>query len=483
MKRLRAWRARLADLGRVVRHRLNALMRGRPSIHVIVSGTDLPSLHYIVDEIRRVAPAVGLDEDPTDARAFASDFREIVTSWHPDDLTRCEDIVADVGRYRRIVLVATTADPRDSVCATDPRLPHQYADGFDYRFRFGRHGKKSFTAPGVLARMAGLESWRGQSDVTVVTVTRDSCVDNSASVFRNIADATGSARCPEARALRSVANSAIAMAEIPTWPGRKETRERVARQVALEPLLDSRAVEMGYPATEDILDAGESNPEIKRGTVIAFHTPDDIYRAEAARLKSTLDKLGLDHHFFEVEPEKNWVRTTLLKPSWIIKARDELGGPLLYIDVDAFVHQDPWPYLSQYDADLAAVVYDNGELNSASIWINDTSGARDLLRRWRDLADTRRGKDQGDLEPTGDNGDQGVLRQAVVAAEESGDQSVSFQRFPVNLTYIFDRGEMTYTVGPVIIEQLQASRESTQHEKRLARRRQRLEELEKSHGR
>lgn len=479
MKRLRAWRARLADFGRVVRHRLNAFFRGRPAIHVILSGTDLPSLHYLVDEIRRVAPAVRLDEDPTDARAFASDFREVVTSWHPDDLTRSEEIVTDVGLYRRIVLIATTADPRDSVCATDPRLPHQYADGFDYRFRFGRHRKMSFTAPGVLARMAGLDSWRSQSDVTVVTVTRDSCVDNSASVFREIADAIGSASCLEARALRSVADSALAMPEIPTWPGRKETRERVARQVALEALLDSRAVEMGYPAAADILDASEKNPQVHRGTVIAFHTPDEIYRTEAARLQATLEKVGLDFDITEVEPERDWVRTTHLKPQWMLEARERLSGPLLYIDVDAVVHSDPWEYLNLYDADLG-VVYNNGFLNSATVFIADSPDARRMLKAWADQSKETISDASQVLRQRGEDSDQSVFQEVVDREEELGESEATVARLPVNMAFIFDHNYPDARYGPVIIEQLQASRESTKHEKRLARRRERLRELEQS---
>ncbi len=86
-----------------------------------------------------------------------------------------------------------------------------------------------------------------------------------------------------------------------------------------------------------------------------------------------------------------------------------MSGPLLYIDVDAFVHNDPWPYLSQFDGDMAAVFYNNAQLNSATLLINDTKNAREVLSRWKDLADKRRDADHGDLEASGDNCDQGVL--------------------------------------------------------------------------
>jgi len=82
------------------------------------------------------------------------------------------------------------------------------------------------------------------------------------------------------------------------------------------------------------------------------------------------------------------------------------------------------------------------------------------------------------LTATGDNGDQGVLKLAVLADEQSEQPRYRFQRLPVNLAYIFDRLD-TYRVGPVAIEQLQVSRESAENDKRLARRRERLKELEK----
>jgi hypothetical protein len=272
----------------------------------------------------------------------------------------------------------------------------------------------------------------------------------------------------------------IAMTHRASWTANDNSTRRAIQQIQLSPELESTAVEMGYPKAENLVPKRDLVVDITPGTVIAFHTPDEVYRAEAARLKSTLDRLGLDHHFFEVEPEKNWVRTTLLKPSWIARAREELSGPLLYIDVDAIVHEDPWPYLQQLSVDMAAVVYDNGQLNSATLWIADTLGARMVLDEWQRRADQRRGLDVGGLEASGDNGDQGVLKEAVLAEEQEQTPRFSFGRLPSNLAYIFDRTESTYLVGPVIIEQLQVSRESFGHTKRLERRRDRLKELEKA---
>jgi hypothetical protein len=446
---------------------------------VIVTGTDLPSLYFLVEEIRRVAPSLGLPEHPSAASALKGNFQPVVWSWHPDDITRAEELTADVGRYRRIVVVATSADPRDSVCASDDRVPHQYVDGFDYRFRFGPRGKKSLTGPGVLARIDGLEAWRNHSGATLVTIERAQLESEPRVAIESIRDGLGDVGRQTEAALTALMEHTIAMTHRASWTANDNSTRRAIQQIQLSPELESTAVEMGYPKAENLVPKRDLVVDITPGTVIAFHTPDEVYRAEAARLKSTLDRLGLDYHFFEVEPEKNWVRTTLLKPLWMSQARESLSGPLLYIDVDAFVHEDPWRYLSQYDGDLAAV-YNDGILNSATIWINDTVGARTILERWVDKSDLRRDGDSGQLEQTGEDSDQTVLRDIVDEADQTGDRSFIFQRLPDNLAYIFDRAETEWIVGPILIEQLQASRESTKHEKRLARRRERLRELEES---
>lgn len=472
MTRLRAAWARLLDTGTVALQRLFSAVRG-PSVHLVITGPDALSVQAIAEGITQSSSTLKVHSGR--AAETSHCYRRVVLSTSLEDLNDSSGVMATVGRFRRVVVLAVTADPRDMVCARDSRLPHQWLDGFDYRFHFGPHGTKSFTEPGVLPRYAGLDEWKAAPGATVVTVTREELSSDARAALARMVQSLPSELAVLAQKLGSLA---VSFTRPPSWSDSKELTRRVIQQVGLAPELESRAVELGYPALRSITKSRA--PKVQRGTIVAFHTPDEVYRAEAARLKKTLDALGLDYHFFEVTPEKNWVRTTLLKPGWILKARKELDGPLLYIDVDAFVHRDPWPYLSQYDADLAAVVYDNGELNSASILINDTPGARALLERWLELANNRRNQDTGDLTPTGDNGDQGVLRLAVLESEAQSESRIRFQRFPVNLTYIFDRGDVYYTVGPVIIEQLQVSRETTRHEKRLARRRKRLAELENS---
>jgi len=475
MKRLQAWWAILFDNLVVGAQRLVSLVRGGFAWHIVITGPDLVGMKHLALELGRLVPELKLSSSRHSAQSTATIFAGVVASVDPDDITRSRRIEKTIGRFRKAVVIAPTADPRDMVCARWPELAHQWAEGFDYRFLLGSEGTKSFTEPGVLPRFEGLATWR-DTGASIVSPAREVLEKDISSVFHQLADALPGPRSRRVRdALRKAASSAAPLPKTPRWHEDKESTKRALGQIVLGPALEETALALGYEPKSSLTKARA--PKASRGTIIAFHTPDEVYRAEAARLKSTLDALGLDYKFFEVKPEGNWVRTTLLKPHWISKAREELSGPLLYIDVDAFVHNDPWPYLSQFDGDMAAVVYNNAQLNSATLLINDTKNAREVLSRWKNLADQRRDADQGDLEASGDNGDQGVLKIAVLNDETTSEGSFAFQRLPVNMAYIFDRTE-TYCVGPIFIEQLQASRESGGHDKRLARRRERLLQLE-----
>jgi hypothetical protein len=469
MTRLRAALVKLLDTVTVALQRLLGAVRG-PAIHILVTGPDVSGMRAIAAGVAEASSSLKVYSGR--AAETSNSFRRVVISSSLDDLTDSAGVMATVGRFRRMVVVAATADPREMVCAKDSRLPYQWPDGFDYRFLFGPDGTKSFTEPGVLPRYAGLDEWKATALANVVTVSREELSSDTSAALARVTELLPPGLGEVARRLSTLG---ISLPKLTSWSNSKESTTRVVQQVALAPELETRAGELGYPALRSITKARA--PKVNRGTIVAFHTPDEVYRAEAARLKKTLDALGLDYHFFEVTPEKNWVRTTLLKPSWILKARADLKGPLLYIDVDAIVHGDPWPYLSQFDADVAALVLPNGQFASGTILIADSVGARELLISWEASSQMRLQKDKGHLLPSGDHGDQGVLSE-IVRLSEVGNTPFTFQRLPVNLTFIFDRVGWYFLDGPVLIEHLQASREVTGRQAQVNRRRKRIAEIE-----
>jgi len=448
----------------------NAVTATKP-VHVVVCGPDDTTARILVERLAEIYKPSDVSMVWGQALWAKKVRSRVIISWDPDDASRFSSIEKILSRTRDIVWVPAVADPAELISETSELSPHQFVQGADYRLHIDGP-TKSFTQPGVVSRSRDVLRIVSQGGSRVVVVKRDEFRSTPRHVLGTVATAVSETGGPAPVSLDS------SLAETVDTPLSGFLTEpmavaRVSSQRTRFPELDDVAKELGYPP------APSETPNARvsaRGLIIAFHTPDEVYQAEAGRLRRSLDALGLDYDISVVEPESNWVRTTLLKPTWIAPARKKHRGPLLYVDVDAFVHQDPWPYVADMDADMAAVVYENGQLNSATLWINDTPGAELILSTWATGASDRRGADRGDLEHTGDNGDQGVLRLIVEAEEQRPDPAFRFGRLPPNLATIFDRTD-EYRFGDVAIEQLQVSREVTKRSKRLSRRHDRLQEL------
>lgn len=206
------------------------------------------------------------------------------------------------------------------------------------------------------------------------------------------------------------------------------------------------------------------------GKIVGFYTSNSFYEQEAARMAASAKRLGLRVHTTAVTSAGSWVRNAALKPTFLLKARKEHRGPLLYVDVDAVFHRDPWPVLMACGCDLA-VYREEDRLISATILLNDTPATLRLLEVW---------KERCDRDP--DIWDQVVLQQ--ILDEDRASESPQYQvgELPASFCWIFDRLSNERT-DAVYIEQLQASREATAHEKRgrnkwLERRKERIETIE-----
>ncbi len=191
-------------------------------------------------------------------------------------------------------------------------------------------------------------------------------------------------------------------------------------------------------------DTGEGSAA-GRGTVVGFYTRDSLYEQEAARMRRSAEVLGLPVELTPMDSAGSWVRNAGLKAGFLRAARQRLRGPLVYVDVDAVFHGDPWPLLSTFDCDVAVHVTGKGELQSGTILLNDTPATATLLEDW--VAAT---------EANPDEWDQRVLHRVIDEAVENG--RLKFIRLPNTLCWITDRKDERPN-GPIIIEHLQASRE------------------------
>ncbi|MBB3569435.1 putative nucleotide-diphospho-sugar transferase [Rhizobium sp. BK491] len=234
-----------------------------------------------------------------------------------------------------------------------------------------------------------------------------------------------------------------------------------------------RALIVPFPAKRDLAER-TSKATNADGPIVAFFTEGSFYEQEKERMAHSAERIGLKVSATAVPSAGSWVLNAGLKPGFLLQERARLRGPLLYVDVDAVFHRNPWPELRKLECDIAVYYEGDERLISATILINDTPGAAQLIERWR----------EGCLAKP-DVWDQVVLEEIITEDAASAKPQFKVAKLPASFCWIFDRVE-NGSVGEVFIEQLQASREATKRKrwfgrigKRLKRRRDRVEEIER----
>ncbi len=217
--------------------------------------------------------------------------------------------------------------------------------------------------------------------------------------------------------------------------------------------------------------ANRALPQAVAGTIVAFYTKDSLYEFEARRMVSSARRLGLSVETTAVDSAGSWVRNASLKAAFLLEARRQHRGPLLYVDVDAVFHRNPWPRLSRYECDIA-LYRENGRLLSGTILLNDTPQTLHLLEEWKKRSDTNP-----------EIWDQVVLQEILDQDQALETGVYSVEELPATFCWIFDRLSNVRD-DHVFIEHLQASRQAKGTKKRgrnksLERRAARVETIEK----
>lgn len=227
--------------------------------------------------------------------------------------------------------------------------------------------------------------------------------------------------------------------------------------------------------------------------VVAFYTRDTAYEAEAALLRASLDRAGMRHYIAAFDPLGDWHDNVAVKPELIRQMRHTQSGGLLYIDVDAFVHEPCAEYFDELNADgvdfsahwfagpsggyrrerscacLSGQACDRPHrLLSGTLFFGDTAGARTLLDLWcieneaRRLLGERTGGGQRNLFRTL-MCDQPYIGVPAAAASPPL-ASLRIRNLPGRFCYVFDK-PWAYPPGePCIIEHTIASRDWRPHD-------------------
>lgn len=221
-------------------------------------------------------------------------------------------------------------------------------------------------------------------------------------------------------------------------------------------------------------------------TVIAYHTPDDLYRQHAELLAYSLDALGIAYHFQEIE-SKSWLGATAFKPEFIRNTMETLDSDVLFLDIDCVVRSDITAFYDQLNADIACHIRPSGELISGTLYFRQSTACVQLLESWIQQ-----------LKDHPEQWDQVALHEVL----KRHDIDLKVEKLPASHVFIFDlTAEENPGMQPVI-EHLQASRESRHRTKmktlkyriltplgiypkstrRLKARRQRVDDIARQYG-
>ena len=185
-------------------------------------------------------------------------------------------------------------------------------------------------------------------------------------------------------------------------------------------------------------------------------------------MRASAERLELAVAIEEV-PSQNWLQIVRSKVQFLISQRRDRRGPLLYVDVDAVFHSDPWQQLAVLGADVSFAVLLDGKARSGTMYLADTPGASTFLQDW-----------QQRLHASPEAWDQHPLTGIAREAADGTSLGYSWHNLPPGLCYIFDRAEKTAGTGVVpVIEHLQASREMRDPTSvHCARRRERIRDID-----
>lgn len=197
----------------------------------------------------------------------------------------------------------------------------------------------------------------------------------------------------------------------------------------------------------------------------AFYTRGTLYEREAARLRGTLDILGLPHDIREVADRGSWEVNTQITCSHVLAMMAEYPDrPIVQLDADAYVWRRPDLFEDGLDCDVACHRRRGVEVLNGTLYVAPTPAARRVIEAYRDgvVGNPKHANEQHWLQ----------------VAIDSANCGATIYQLPAGYCWIHD--VMRDDLGPgeeVVIEHLQASREGRNCHG-LPRRKARIAEIE-----
>lgn len=177
--------------------------------------------------------------------------------------------------------------------------------------------------------------------------------------------------------------------------------------------------------------------------IVGCYTPGDYAKVAEDYLLKSVRALGLPHEVREVASHGSWVANGYACQEFLWAVCNEKPQTdLLFLDADAVVRSDPWPFLRGLDCDLAGHYFNGKELLTGTLYLPAGPRRLEILGLWMARNRVHKGRwDQQNL--------QHILEH---------DETIRVSRLPAEYCCIFDlQRKRTPGIIPVI-EQFQASR-------------------------
>lgn len=129
---------------------------------------------------------------------------------------------------------------------------------------------------------------------------------------------------------------------------------------------------------------------------ITHFTLDTPYVEEAAALRASAAKHGLEILAIPFQDSGDWARNAGLKAQAILTVLESSarGDRVVYIDADARFKSDPTDYFNSLEGDFAAHMRAGRELLSGTLFFKVTDAAKALVTDWVHMLDGSRAWDQ-----------------------------------------------------------------------------------------
>jgi hypothetical protein len=379
-----------------------------------------------------------------------------------------------------IRVICMMRDPRFLIAQMLPDETN-YFQGFDHTFNIRDDGFLSFSNPGVLHTERVLSKTVKKLPVTTA-IRYEDLQEAPEETLHKVARFTGLTLDTDKLESTFQEHAIGRHATTEDEPQSPVLRQldlhgpRIARQFRLAPALFDPLKRWGYASDRgwfEQLSASASEAfDDTPGVIVAYFTQGTGYETEVRRLEASVRKLDIPLELKPVPDAGSWLANVRLKPGILLEARKRLRGPLLYVDADAIVHTNPWPYLRGYAGDVAVSTEHAKNVVSGTILLNDTEAAQRFLELWKQAQ-------EDDLAAW----DQHALHNVVTDNRRRPyAPPIRIQYLPPAMCHVFDRKHKVPIIP--VIEHLQASREmrapggSEQDLDRLQRRRKRLAEIE-----